>query len=98
MNRDKLTYGEIKVRTTFNVNDNPKINVIKHGTAKLINEVCGIPGPELSNSDKFKPGSDASIDELSEIREREHEYRTLMQKAVEHYELAAMYAVKAITS
>jgi hypothetical protein len=83
------TIGEKRVRTTFNISEDTLVSDIKNKSAELIN-LCN----SMRSVDTTKFQSDA--DGAALLKEYT-EYIRLLGIAEEHYETAAMYAVKAAT-
>lgn len=80
--------GEKRVRIDFNPSDKSDVYMIKDETAALINRLEGIRQHDLE-----KLNGDVTDEQISIYKEK----LRLIEFAQTHYELAAMWAVKAVT-
>jgi hypothetical protein len=85
---EMLTPGERKVRIDFNVSGYATVDLFKRKTADLINDLDAMKNEEVA---KHYGKSEEGMQHYS------GEKFALIAKAIDAYELAAMYAVKAAT-
>lgn len=95
-----MTIGERRVRTEFNPANSDLVDQLKQKSAELVdlcNEVY-IQKTKAIQQTRIDENVDSNSERTWELEKYEADAYRLTKKAMESYELAAMWAVKAATT
>jgi hypothetical protein len=90
-----MTYGEKTVRISFNPSTYSSVDNIKQSTAELIDNLIEYI---KEKTEKMKEEYLEKEDTNEKFQSDRAEIHRILGKAVDHYETAVMYAVKALST